>query len=127
MLPYDQILPPDQQFGFWRNLSPVQQAANFHVTAAPSKRWTTVVSLLDVEKAYDRVWRQGLLLKLRILQISLRIRKFFLGMVIGQNFSSLYQDDSFNRKAALKRLPQGFSLLPILFNLFLGNLPNFTK
>lgn len=64
------IIPP-QQFGFRQNLAAVQQAANFHATAAPKKRWTTLATLLDINKAHDRVWKQGLLHKLRLLKFPL--------------------------------------------------------
>lgn len=47
----EQKFLPAQQFGFLKILSAVQQAGNFHVMVAPENGWTTIVAVLDWEKA----------------------------------------------------------------------------
>lgn len=59
------ILPPCQ-YGFRSATSAIQQAANLthHLESARAPRLFIAVALLDIEKAYDKVWREGLTHKL---------------------------------------------------------------
>lgn len=56
---------PEEQFGFRKQLAVTQQAAN--LVSEPGKykepRNQVVSSLIDIEKAYDKAWSDGLVNK----------------------------------------------------------------
>ncbi|GBN17606.1 RNA-directed DNA polymerase from mobile element jockey [Araneus ventricosus] len=60
----DQLIP--YQFGFRRNLSTVQQLLRIteFVREGMDEGWDTGAVFLDIAKAFDRVWTDGLLYKL---------------------------------------------------------------
>lgn len=62
----DNKLLPDCQFGFRERLAAIQQVANLvlHAESYSKPRSLAVVAPLNIEKAYDNVWRLGLLHKL---------------------------------------------------------------
>lgn len=120
---------PDHQFGFRQQRSTTQQLARILNDAIYNfnKNKVTVMCLLDIEKAFDKVWTDGLLYKLIqlnypvdliiLLNSYLKNRKF--QVKINNTFSTLK-----NIKAGV---PQGSILAPLLFIIYLHDLPTFAK
>jgi len=83
--------------------------------------------LLDIHKAYDSVWKDGLLNKIINLGINGRmfewVRDFLSNrsfqVRVGQNLSSIFHTD--------KGIPQGSSLSPTLFNVMICDVSSHSK
>lgn len=115
---------PDHQFGFREKHSPVDQVhrvTNIISSALESKSFCAA-AFLDVSQAFDRVWHDGLLVKLSkllptnyclLLKHYLTNRSFF--VTYGQADSPLHPIRS--------GVPQGSVLGPFLFTLFAADAP----
>lgn len=88
----------------------------------PKKGWTTLTALLDVNKAYDRIWKQGLLHKLRMFKLSFWLCKLILNWLTDRIFQVRVNDTLSNTRPAKEGLPQGSPLSPILFNIFVADM-----
>ena len=117
----------DAQFGFRERHNTTQQITRIttHVLESFDKRKNTAMLLLDIEKAFDRVWTQGLIYKLidykfpryliKLLQSYLSNRKF--KVKINNSLSSL--------KNIRAGVPQCSVLGPKLFTLFINDIKQF--
>ena len=117
-------LLPNHQFGFRKKHSTIQQihrVTNKIITDFDNKMFCVSV-FLDVAKAFDKVWHEGLLFKLKsmlpenyfkIIKSYLHKRKFFVKHKDGD--SNLYEI-----KAGV---PQGSVLGPILYLLYTADVP----
>jgi hypothetical protein len=115
---------PSHQFGFKRKHSTTQQlqrVVDYIAVGLEEKLYTTGV-FLDIASAFDCVWHEGLLFKLksilpdtffRIMQSYLKNRYFKVRH--GQAFSTL--------KEIRAGVPQGAILSPILYNIYTSDLP----
>lgn len=119
----------NEQFGFRASHSTVQQLARVaeHVAHHLNVKQSTGMFLLDIEKAFDTVWHDGLLHKLiglgiplslvKLVQSYLRDRNF--RVHIGSSKSSLYPIPA--------GVPQGSILGPVLFILYINDVPVQTR
>jgi hypothetical protein len=119
----DEKVLPNHQFGFRKDHSAIQQVhrvVDFVACAFENKNIVTS-SFLDISQAFDRVWHNGLLSKLRFLPYAyflimksfLRDRFFF----VSQGNS---QSDYF---PILAGVPQGTILSPILYSIYTHDFP----
>ena len=83
---------------------------------------------IDYEKAFDTVWQQGLLLKLKKLGINGKFYKVIKSLY--ENIYSCVQinqtsySESFNCNKGIR---QGDNLSPTLFSVFMNDIPNYLK
>lgn len=120
---------PDLQFGFRRGHSTGHAISLLHnqIDNGLSSSCTTGVLAFDVEKAFDRVWHQGLLYKMiqnkypdyliKLIHSFLSSRKF--RVRVGRAFSRWEE--------APWGVPQGSALSPTLYNIFTADIPTDPK
>lgn len=115
---------PDHQFGFRRNHGTPEQCHRVVKTirdALENRQYCSSV-FLDVKQAFDRVWHNGLLHKLKQLLPA----PFYLLLKSYLNERSFYvniNDDNSEIGVIKSGVPQGSVLGPILYTLFTADMP----
>lgn len=116
---------PSHQHGFRERHSTTTQLRRLvnHIKSGLSSRLSTGLVLCDIEKAFDKVWHDGLMYKLiaidtpqyivRIIKSFLQDRKF---TVYVQNKPSMTHEISYG-------VPQGAVMSPILYNIYTHDIP----
>lgn len=117
---------PDFQFGFKKEHSAVHALLKFHTDVISNLRLKqcTIAVSLDIEKAFDRVYHKGLVLKLiqlgfspfiiRLLHSFLSDRVFFVQLNLTRSsMGSIHCG-----------VPQGSLLAPHLYNIFVHDFPH---
>lgn len=117
------LIIPDHQFGFREGHSTVHQlhrVVDYLATALESKQYAAGV-FFDVSQAFDRVWLDGLLYKLKFLPTTyyLILQSFLLGRFFAVSQGTA-QSESFPLFAGV---PQGSVLAPLLYNIYTADIP----
>ena len=100
----------------YRLLQCIKQGFNRH-------RTTTAV-FLDVEKAFDRVWHDGLIHKLSLLGINKEILDWLKSFLHKRCCAVTIDDQLSESFTPIYGVPQGSPLSPILFILYVSDIPN---
>ena len=86
----------------------------------PSKR--TVMALIDYSKAYDRVWREDLLLDLISLGCPMQMIRWFRMFLTERTGQVRYNGTLSKKKIIPQGLPQGSVSSPVLFLIYINKL-----
>jgi hypothetical protein len=78
---------------------------------------------IDVSKAFDKVWHEGLLFKLRNINTPTYLFNIIRSFLSNKQYSVRINDSVSNLKFISSGVPQGSKLGPILFNLFVSDIP----
>lgn len=111
---------PKQQCGFRTGRSTSHQLINVIKTAKENLRnkKSTGVIFLDVEKAFDRVWHNGLLYKMIKLGFPSALIKTVGSFISERTFSVFINGQHSEIKGIRYGVPQGAVLSPTLYNIF---------
>lgn len=114
-----------QQFGFREGHSTIQQVLRITELASLNfnRNRSTGLAMLDLEKAFDSVWHEGLIHKLMIGGFPSKIVKLILSYLSDRR-STVCVDGVFSKPFAVSAgVPQGSILSPFLFNYFINDIP----
>ena len=117
----------ENQAGFRKNRSTLDQLFKLSqsVSTALKKHKKAVGVFLDVEKAFDAVWLEGLKYKLGTVEVGLPTKMIrLLSSFLINRHLRVHQDSAISNKIELKAgTPQGSALSPLLFIFYVNDTP----
>jgi len=113
------------QFGFKSNHSTTQQLLRLteHISDGYEKKQHTGAAFLDVAQAFDRVWHDGLLYKLKMLNTPNAIYNLIKYYLTARCFKVKINDTTSQIKIINAGVPQGSKISTLLFNLYVSDFP----
>lgn len=124
----DNKLIPDEQFGFIENHSTEGQALRLAECIYQNfeyKKHTPVV-FMDVAKAFDKVWHDGLILKLAEFGIKQQFISLIATFIRNRTYQVRIGNEISEKKSIEAGVPQGAVLSPLLYDLFTADIPTNT-
>ena len=79
--------------------------------------------VFDIEKAFDKVWHEGLLFKLHQLKVPQKIGLWIKNFLDNRKFIVSVNNETSEQKSILTGVPQGAILSPILFLVYVNDIP----
>lgn len=123
--PYlDDFIRPEQ-FGFRRGHSSTLQLVRLvnSLVDNHNKNLISVSVLLDVSKAFDKVWHEGLLLKLSESPIPTAAVHLIRSYLSGRSFRTSVEGELSTRRSVQAGVPQGSVLGPVLYLVYTNDMP----
>lgn len=122
------IIPPFQH-GFRSRLSTATQLFNVtkKIRDGLDQRLSTGMVLIDIEKAFDRVWHNGLLFKMIKIGTPHYIIRIIASFLRDRTFSVKVNNITSSPVGIRFGVPQGAVLSPTLYNIFTYDVPTSTE
>lgn len=119
----------DHQFGFRQKHNTVQQLVRIvnDISINFNLNKVTVMLLLDIEKAFDRVWIDGLIYKMIHYKYPSTFIKFISSYLRDRHLKVTVNGETSMKRKIRVGVPQGSVLSPKLFNIYLNDIPIFPK
>lgn len=116
---------PMHQFGFTNKVSTSHQLLRIteHIHTAFQKKEHTIVTFLDISKAFDKVWYPGLIFKLKEIGTPNYLINTINSFLQDRTFSVTVNNHTSNPRRIIAGLPQGSPLSPTLFNIYTADIP----
>jgi hypothetical protein len=120
----DAVIPVEQAgFRAGRDCCEQVLALTSSIEAGFQKGHKFAAAFVDLSAAYDTVWRRGLLLKFAKVVQCRRIVGLLDSMLSSRYIRVLLRGEKSNSKVLNNGLPQGSVLAPLLFNLYVHDIP----
>ncbi|GFU76544.1 probable RNA-directed DNA polymerase from transposon BS [Trichonephila clavipes] len=118
------ILIPEQH-GFRPDLSTTHQLLRVVETIKSgfNDKKSTGAVFLDIQKAFDRVWREGLIFKLIKYDFPSPLIKLISSYLADRNFSVRINDTYSSHRPTEAGVAQGTLISPLLFNIYVNDIP----
>ena len=94
-----------------------------HIRSALDLGWTSAAILLDVEKAFDSVWQDGLRHKLTKFGLPNKLIRLLSSFLEGRTIAVRVGNTVSRQVPLMAGTPQGSVLSPILFNIYVNDIP----
>ncbi|GBO99790.1 Probable RNA-directed DNA polymerase from transposon BS [Eumeta japonica] len=111
---------PERQFGFKKGNSTVHALLKFHTDVIQNlrERRCTVAVSLDIEKAFDKAYHDGILVKMVNIGFDPSLIKLFRSFFNDRKFCVQLGNEVSRFGSVLCGVPQGSVLAPHLYNIF---------
>ncbi|GFV38113.1 RNA-directed DNA polymerase from mobile element jockey [Trichonephila clavipes] len=121
------LLNPNQ-YGFTNKLSTLHPLLRLteHISEGFQKRKSTGAVFLDIQKAFDRVWINGLTFKLISYNLPPPLIHLIHSYLTNRSFKIRINETLSNEHSVSAGCPQGSLLGPLLFNLYVNDIPDYT-
>ena len=115
----------DEQFGFRPRHSTSLQLVRLveRITRNFGERRLTGAVFLDVAKAFDTVWIEGLLYKLTVLNFPSYLVHIISSYLLGRTFEASFLTATSSRRGMWAGLAQGGLISPVFFSLYVNEMP----
>lgn len=116
---------PLEQFGFRRGHSCELQTLRLAelISNGFEQKHTTSVAFLDIAKAFDKVWHQGLISKMCRIQLQTGLIKITQSFLKNRKFQVKMEEHLSTIRELKAGVPQGSVLGPVLYNIYTYDIP----
>lgn len=122
-------LLPSWQFGFRKSHSAMHQVARVVNYTRDKGRWPVALVLLDVAKAFDSVWHQGLISKLQQYGLPTQLCEIIKDFLSNRQFRVRVANEKSTWRPVRAGVPQGALISPLLYTLYTADIqkPRFAE
>lgn len=112
-----------EQFGFRQQHSTTHQVKRLTniIKCNKRKRLSTGILLLDIEKAFDSIWHEGLIYKLKKYDFPLYLLKIIRSFLTDRTFQVVVNNTTSSIRKIPAGVPQGAVLSPTLYSIYVSD------
>ena len=81
-----------------------------------------IAVFLDIEKAYDMLWKEGLFNKIHELGIKSKLYNWLLNFLFGRTIEAIVGTEYSNKYSVTNGTPQGSVCSPVFFNIMINDI-----